>query len=427
MLCRIFTREIRHRWGTFVLGALALAVAAGTAVASRVVLASHDERTAERLEQIAAQQQEKLALMGDEMRKAMLKLSFNCVILPAGQDLAEWYRQDYGALTMPDEYADRLRDSKIVTVRHFLPCLQRRVLWPEANRHILLVGSRGEVPDLHKRPKKPMVQPVPDGTIVLGYELHNSLGLKTGDKATFMGREFTVSRCHEQRGSKDDITAWIPLQDAQELLQEPHRINAILALECLCAGGTDALAVVRRDILAILPDTQVVEIGSRIVARAEARFDLAKAAKATLAQEEASRAQLRQQRQDRASLILLVVVSACAVWLATLTALNASQRRNEHALLRTLGLSTPRLFVLILGRALLMAVLGGVVALAFGNLAGRQLARLLDGQTPAQFAAFPAQTVWLAFGASLLLALLAAWLPALAAVLRDPAEELRER
>jgi len=426
MLCRIFYREIRHRWGSFVLGALALALAAGAVVASRVVLASHDERTADLLEQATAQQEEKLALMGDEMRKAMLQLSFNCVVLPAGQDLAEWHRQDYGSLTMPEEYASRLRDSRIVTVRHFLPSLQRRVLWPEVNRQILLVGSRGEVPDLHQRPKKPMVQPVPDGTIVLGYELHDSLGLKVGGTVTLMGRQFTVSRCHEQRGSKDDITAWIPLRDAQELLGEPGRLNAILALECLCAGGTEALAVVRRDIMAILPDTQVVEIDSRVIARAEARFKLAAAAKATLAHEEATRATLRQQRERRASLILLVIVLACAVWLATLTALNASQRRDENALLRTLGLSTPRLFALILGRALLTAALGGVLGVAFGDLAGRQLARLLDGQVP-QLAAYPAQTLWLAFGAALLLVLLAAWLPALAAALRDPADELRER
>lgn len=426
MLCRIFFREIRHRWGSFVLGALALAVAAGAVVASRVVLASHDERTAALLEQATAQQEEKLAVMGDEMRKAMLKLSFNCVVLPAGQDLAEWHRQDYGSLTMPEEYATRLRDSGIVTVRHFLPSLQRRVLWPEVNRHILLVGSRGEVPDLHQRPKKPMVQPVPDGTIVLGYELHDSLGLTVGDAVTLMGRQFTVSRCHEQRGSKDDITAWIPLRDAQELLGEPGRLNAILALECLCAGGTEALAIVRRDIMAILPDTQVVEIGSRVVARAEARFKLAAAAEATLAQEKATRAALRQERERRASLILLLVVLACAVWLATLTALNASQRRDENALLRTLGLSTPRLFTLILGRALFTAALGGVLGVPFGDLAGRQLARLLDGQAP-HLAAYPARTLWFAFGAALLLALLAAWLPALAAALRDPADELRER
>lgn len=424
MLCRLFFHEIRHRWGTFALGTAALAVAAGALVATRVLLASHDERTAEHLEQAAQRQDETLAYMADEMRKAMLQLTFNCVILPAEQDLAEWHRQDYGTHTMPEDHVHRLADSGIISVRHFLPTLQKRVLWPEAGRHILLAGSSGQVPNLHKNPRKPLVQPVPEGTIVLGHELHDSLGLETGDTVTLMGREFTVGECQPQRGSKDDITAWIPLADAQVLLDQPERINAILALECLCTGP-DALATVRRDITAILPDTQVIELGSRIIARAEARYKLANAARETVAREKAARESLRQRREDRAGLFLLIVVVVCAVWLMVLSAANASQRRDESALLRALGLPTPRLFLFLLGRAGLAAILGGLAGAAFGGLLGRALARFLDGQAPT-LAALPGQTLGAALGVSLLLALLAAWLPAFAAVLRDPAEELRE-
>ena len=425
MLCRLLLQEIRHRWFTFALSALALAVAAGALVASRTVLASHDARTDQLLAQTTKEQKKGLAVMAEEMRKDMLKLSFNCVILPADQDLAEWHRQDYGSKTMPEKHVRTLADSGIVTVRHFLPSLQRRTLWPEQGRQILLVGSRGEVPNLHKGPKTPMVQPVPENSIVLGHELHTSLGLKTGDKVKFKGREFTVSLCHEQRGSKDDVTAWIPLQDAQQLLQQPGRINAILALECLCAGD-DALARIRAEITAILPDTQVVEIGSRVVARAEARFKLKAAAKATMAKEKATREALRIERARRAKRILTVVIGACALWLALLTVVNASQRRNENALLRTLGLPTSLLLVTILGRAVLTALLGGLVGIASGHLAGHWLARALDGTAPAVGTIW-SQTTWLALGVALALALLAAWLPALAAALRDPAEELRER
>jgi ABC-type lipoprotein release transport system permease subunit len=425
MLCRLFFREIRHRWATFLLSVLSLAVAGGALIASRLVVASHDARTAEILEQTAAEQKEKLAYMGDQMRRAMLKLSFNCVVLPIDQDLAEWHRQDYGSKTMPEDYVVKLAHSGIFTVRHFLPSLQRRTLWPEQRRQILLVGSRGEVPNWDKGPKAPMVQPVPEGSIVLGYELHTSLGLEVGDKTTLMGREFTVSRCHEQRGNKDDITAWIPLHDAQDLLGQPGRINAILALECLCAGH-DALARVRKDVTAILPDTQVVEVGSRVIARAEARYKLRDAAKATLAKEKATREALRAKRETRAKLITGIVLVACALWLAVLTAVNASQRRDENAVLRTFGLSTAKLLSLILGRSLFTALLGALLGIGLGGFAGRQFARLLDGTT----VALPqpsAHVVWVALVATLVLALLAAWLPALAAVLRDPADELRER
>jgi len=170
---------------------------------------------------------------------------------------------------MPEEYVHLLADSGIVTVRHFLPSLQQKIEWPERKRKIILVGARGEVPNLHKNPVKPLVQPVPPGTISFGYELHRSLDLKVGEKVKLMGKEFTIHACHKERGNKDDITAWIFLAEAQELLDKRGLVNAILALECLCTG--DALPLIRKEIAAILPRTQVIERGSRALARAEAR------------------------------------------------------------------------------------------------------------------------------------------------------------
>jgi hypothetical protein len=47
-----------------------------------------------------------------------------------------------------------------------------KIIWPEKNMTINLVGTRGEIPNLHLDPQKTWLQPVPDGTIILGYELH---------------------------------------------------------------------------------------------------------------------------------------------------------------------------------------------------------------------------------------------------------------
>jgi hypothetical protein len=74
--------------------------------------------------------------------------------------------------------------------------------------------------------KKPMVDPVAPGSIVLGYELHDSLGLKRGDRLTLLGREFTVGTCYAMRGNKDDITAWIHLAEAQELLEDQRHARS---------------------------------------------------------------------------------------------------------------------------------------------------------------------------------------------------------
>ena len=134
---------------------------------------------------------------------------------------------------MPEDYVAKLADSRVMTIRHLLPSLEQRVTWPEQQgRRIVLVGTRGEVPLAHRDPKEPILVAVPPGTIVVGYELWRSLGLKPGDAVSLLGRTFKVSTCYPQRGSKDDITVWIDL-DA------PRRKDTRTTSECvtpLCQG-----------------------------------------------------------------------------------------------------------------------------------------------------------------------------------------------
>ena len=64
-----------------------------------------------------------MAKLKDDTRKAMLKLGFNVVILPKDQNLSDWYADDYASKYMPEEYVTKLANSRVVTVRHFLPSL----------------------------------------------------------------------------------------------------------------------------------------------------------------------------------------------------------------------------------------------------------------------------------------------------------------
>src|SRR5208283_354785 len=128
---------------------------------------------------------------------------------------------------------------------HLLPSLQQKLVWPEQQRTILVMGVRGEVL-IHSGKQKPILEAVPPGTIVLGHELHQSLNLKVGDKVTMKGKEFTVHKLHPVRGGKDDITVWINLKEAQELFDKVGQINAMLALECNCSA--DRLSKIREEI-----------------------------------------------------------------------------------------------------------------------------------------------------------------------------------
>jgi putative ABC transport system permease protein len=235
-----------------------------------MLLRVHELKTSEILKKKETELKERMDKLKDDTRKSMLKLGFNLVILPDDQNLSDWYADDYSTRYMPESYADKLAASNIIYIRHILPSLQEKTTWPEQNRTIILVGTRVEIPNLHLDPQKPMVQPVPDGTIIFGYELHTKLNIKINDKIDLMGKTFTVKNCYTERSTKDDITAWVSLKDAQKLLKKEGLINAILGLKCLCTD--DILPTIRKEVAAILPGTQVIEQGSKAITRAEARI-----------------------------------------------------------------------------------------------------------------------------------------------------------
>lgn len=427
MLGRMLIRELLHRKLNFGLGCLAVAVAVGSLVGASILLGVHDAHTQKILKRLETETGQKMAALEDEIRKAMLKLSFSLVILPKGQNLRDWHTEDYASEYMPEDYVTRLANSGIITVRHFLPSLQQKIKWPETQRTIILVGTRGEVPSPHLNPVKPLIQPVPEGAIVLGHELHESLGIKVGDTITLMGRQFVAHKCHEARGSKDDITAWISLREAQELFDKQGLINAILALECLCAG-TNPLPIIREEIARILPGTQVIEIGTKALARMEARWRVGQESKAAAERERLGRARLRAERERFAAILVPLLMAACALWLAILGFADARNRRREIGILGAIGFRSRQVFSLFLCKPLAMGVVGGILGCFAGILLGRQLAAALGEQIERALGA-EGTIVGLclsAIGIAAILSALAGWIPAMLAAYRDPAEALRE-
>jgi putative ABC transport system permease protein len=423
---QLVAKEIFHRKVNYALSVFATLIAAASLIGAIVLLRVHDARTSSILHRKEAELEARMDKLKDDTRKAMLKLGFNLVILPKDQNLADWYAEDYSTTYMPESYADRLAASDIVSVRHILPSLQQKIRWPERGRTIILMGTRGEVPNLHLSPKKPLVQPVPQGSIILGYELHQSMNIKAGDEVRLLGRKFVVKTCYPERGNKDDITAWIRLKGAQELLGKEKQINAILALECLCTDNS--LPTIRKEIAAILPGTQVIERGSRAAARADARNQVASEAATTLDKEKEGRESLRREREHTASILVPVVLLTCALWVAIMGFLNVRSRREEIGILRTVGVSSRRIFALFIWKHISIGILGGIFGLILGILFALLWAAP-DRSIP--LGAVGSLPFWLGMAAlavigASLLAVIAGWIPAMTASGQDPAEVLRE-
>ncbi len=428
---RMTFKEIAFRKSASLLALAAVAVAVAALVGSLMALDLHRRQS----EQVLGAHEERVeALMAelrDEMRKASLKLSYNLLIVPQDQNLRDWYTEGYGKQYMPEEYVDRLASSNLMTVQHLLPTLQQRVEWPEQDgRTILLIGTRGYVPHLHQGAKKTLDlgQMVPQGTVVLGYQLEQLLSAKEGDTVRLLGRDFVVQRCHEERGSRDDITAWIALDEAQELLGRQGQINAILALKCMSCQGV-GLHSVRGEVGRVLPDTQVVEMGSRVLARYESRARVGEEAKAALVQEQEHHAAMHARREATAGVLSPVLILAAAVWLALSAFRDVRLRRGEYGILRAIGVRSGRVLAMFLSKAAVLGLAGGALGYAAGVLVGVYFGR---GAGPgAQVLLTPAETLrpdWaaLALTVALAVSILGAWIPAMLAARTDPAMILRE-
>lgn len=420
---RLILCEIGHRKLNFLLALLSVAVAVGCLIGAMTLLRAGEIRTAEILAQRQTEVKKAGAELEDAMRKISLGLGFNILILPQDQDLNELHVEGTLSKTMPEDYVHRLANSKIVTVNHLLPSLMKKLTWPEQKLPIILYGTRGEVPIGHADPKKPLLDAVPPGKMIIGDQVHRKLSLKVGDQTTLLGREFSVIKAHAERGTVDDSTVWINLKEAQQLLGAENLIHAILALECHCAG--ERLAAIRKEISAILPGTQVIERGPPALARAEARNKAKETADSALAREQANRAQLQQQRERFAAVLAPVVLAGCAVWIGFLAFGNVRQRSQEIGILRAIGYRSTQILAIFLGKALFIGLAGAALGYAAGLWVGIRwgdLAATADAFTRL----FDSRLLVLAVVLAPFLSGLATWIPAILAARQDPAVVLQE-
>lgn len=368
-------RELRHRLGTFFLGVCAVAIAVAASVGAIAGFQAFDAGTTQILETQLAALQVRVEAMNSGVRRAMLRLGFNIVMLPQGQELGDWYAEDYAKHTMPEAHAAALGAAHPETVEHLVPRLRQKLSWPERSWTVIVVGT-ADTPFCPADDARELTwEHPPGGTVALGHEIHNGLDIKTGDELIVKGRTYTVGQCYPERGSKDDITVWMALEDAQVLLDRPRQINEILGLETRDAWLD--IGRVRAEVASILPGVQVVEHGTKLSALSHARNETLAKGTAAIEAEKDHRDALRRKARQLAWVMVPVVLAASTLWLTLLMSGNAAQRRHETGVARALGFSTWQIVGLFVGRAAAMGVLGGIIGSAAGAAAGHVTAGLL--------------------------------------------------
>lgn len=424
---RLVGQEILYRKTDFALGVVGVFLAMGCLVGVSTLLRAHDARVAELNVQKEAETSAMMALAQDDYRKMMKTMGYNVVILNAEEDLSEFWTNGFAVKSMPEELVSRLCNSDIATIQHVLPQLYEKVLWTEQNNcPAILIGVRGEVPHRHSNMKEPMLDPVEKDTMRLGHALAQKLGLKSGDKVTLLGAPFTIAQVHDERGNVDDVSIWIHMAQAQELLKKPNQVNAILALSCLCAKGD--LERISKEVAAILPETQVIHRVPEALIRLDARYRVAALSQETIESEMAYHVRIAGQREALAAWLIPLAIIVTMLWIGMLDWNNVRERRSELGVLRALGLRSRQIVAVFLAKAMLVGVAGAFVGYAAGFGAG--LAWSMADGVPMSAAVvrslFDVRVLAFVFAVAPLQACISSWVPAMIAAQQDPAAILRE-
>lgn len=376
---RMVLKEMWHRKVNVVLAVLAVATAVAFSVAFFTAAKASERETA----------------------RLMLSMGYNVHIIARDADAGVFLLNGIPDKTMPADYVDMLAAQRNISYNHLLATLEGRMNW--RGMDIVLTGIAPEVcPPGQKKP--PMIFQVAPGIVYVGYRIVESLQVKEGQTLSLGGRDLQVKKCLSESGGLDDVRMQCSLQDAQEILNLPGRITAIKAVDCLCFEKGDPVMALRKEIGAILPEAQVLQV--KAIANA--------------------RAKQRQMVRNLFALMLPVVVAACGVWIGVLAVMNVRDRQQEIGLLRALGYDAGAICLLFLGRAALVGLAGAGVGFLLGTSLGLTYGPGVFEITAKAMIRWEPSLLVFAGVLAPLFAVVASVIPTMIAVTYDPAATLRE-
>jgi putative ABC transport system permease protein len=356
-------------------------------------------------------------------------LGANVLVLPPSANLQDYYSADMNGETIPEEYVARIALAKMVGVEDLSPrlCVKtkldehavvltgilprseflKKASWQSVGLladglDLNPVGSKHqgcsksctprvlEDEDLHSFATTRVVPDLADDALLVGADLARRHGLEEGESLDLMGMTFEIVAVLPSTGTIDDGRLFAHLHTVQRIADVGPVVNVIEIMGC-CEDAAGGLIT---DLGSVLPDAKVVTI-SRVVETQVAVNRL-------------------MERLAYVLYAILIVVGGTSI--ASVMYANVSERRRELGTLMALGATPRTLARLILTKAFVLGLAGGLCGLALGSgLAVILGPRLLD------VAVRPSLTSGLAaFAAAVVVALIASYLPARRAATLDP-------
>jgi ABC-type lipoprotein release transport system permease subunit len=342
----------------------------------------------------------------NETRKIMREQGLNLFIYPQGTNLIDFYSVG-NTPVFPEEYVNTLAESKTFdAVRHLTGILQVRCRdWMDPNgsvHQIILAGYKDEAIQRYLPRQEIMGFDVPAGKVVAGAMIARNI--RQGEPFIINGVDgnrysFEIyKRLEEGRGMMDQGVSF-NLADLQKILGMPGKINRIEALGCVCKDGRIKNA--RKQVQAIFPDLEVTEVSTIADARENQRLMMNKYG---------------------AFMIPFVIIS-CLLVSGLLFYQNITVRNREIGLLKSLGNSTNRILVIIVSKAFILGLAGGIIGFFTGSYVAEYF-----GKEIFRFTAADIKPVWNLLLYCIIffpmLWMLSSWIPALMAAQVDAARTL---
>ena len=381
MFWRIILNQARYRWGITALVFLAMA----SLVTLYVYLLNTTQFT------------------NRSMQLIMKSMGHNMLILPQSANPLDVHLCTDDQPRFSDQVTHRLAGHGELFSRYYVSVLQKRIRVLGVS--CLLTGIEPVRRADESAEKGNLIRPVPGGSVRLGTDIAEAMGIAEGDMLTILQQQFRVAKVHPPTGTDDDFRVYMPLPECQALLQEPGQINAIWAFQCLHHGGPlGEIEALQTKMLA------EVEPGFRHVSRmniARGRY---------LARETTSKT-LR---------YLLGIVFAATVFIIAIAGMQeVAERRREVGIFVAMGTGFHYVVALYLVKLLAIAALASIAGFTIGSkLAVDVTADFLVTQTRA------IGIIWShlprVMGQACLVALFAMTLPMLQLVRMDPNATLVE-
>jgi hypothetical protein len=118
-----------------------------------------------------------------------------------------------------------------MTYNHLMASLRQKITLGGGD--VILVGVAPTITSPDKK-KRPMGFTIEEGTLHLGYQVGQRLGVKSGDMLKLADRDFKIAKVMVEYGTEEDVYVYGTLKDVQEIAGKPGQINEIKAIDCLC-------------------------------------------------------------------------------------------------------------------------------------------------------------------------------------------------